>query len=185
MTQIVVEKMTKKYTYEDYCKISDDKRYELIKGELLMTPSPVTKHQRISRRLESILDNFITKNQLGELFYALYDVHFDNENVVQPDILFISKDRSGIVGEKNVQGAPDLVVEIISENSAYRDMVQKKKLYAKFGVKEYWIVIPEGEEIEIYTLKDNTYQLYKAYSKDNTLESPLLRGLTLKVMDIF
>lgn len=185
MAQIVVEKKTKKYTYEDYCKISDDKRYELIKGELLMAPSPVTKHQRISRRLESILDNFITKNQLGELFYAPYDVHLDNENVVQPDILFISKDRSGIIGEKNVQGAPDLVVEIISESSAYRDMVQKKKLYAKYGVKEYWIVIPEGEEIEIYTLKENAYQLYKAYGKGNSLESPLLKGLTLKVMDIF
>lgn len=185
MAQIVVEKKAKKYTYEDYCKISDDKRYELIGGELLMTPSPVTKHQRISRRLESILDNFITENKLGELFYAPYDVYFDNENVVQPDILFISKDRSGIVGEKNVQGAPDLVIEIISENSAYRDMVQKKKVYAKFGVREYWIVIPESEEIEVYTIKDNTYQLCKAYGKESILESPLLKGLTLKVMDIF
>ncbi|BBO17358.1 restriction endonuclease [Candidatus Brocadia pituitae] len=185
MAQIVVEKEAKRYTYEDYCNISDDKRYELIDGELLMTPSPITRHQRISGKLEFILKRFIMENQLGELFYAPYDVHFDNENVVQPDILFISKDRSGIIGEKNVQGAPDLVVEIISENSAYRDMVQKKKLYAKFGVKEYWIVIPEGEEIEIYTLKENAYQLYQAYGKGNSLESPLLKGLTLKVMDIF
>ncbi len=185
MAQIVVEKETKKYTYEDYCKISNDKRYELIEGELLRTPSPITNHQRISRRLEFILEKFITGNNLGELFDAPYDVYFDNENVVQPDLLFISKDRLHIIGEKNVHGAPDLVIEIISENSAYRDMVQKKKLYAKFGVKEYWVVIPEGEEIEIYTLKDNTFQLYKAYGKDDTLESTLLEGLKIGLMDIF
>lgn len=185
MAQIVVEKETKKYTYEDYCKISNDKRYELIEGELLMTPSPITNHQRISRRLEFILEKFITENNLGELFYAPYDVYFDNENVVQPDLLFISKDRLHIIGEKNVQGVPDLVIEIISENSAYRDMVQKKKLYAKFGVKEYWVVIPEGEEIEIYTLKDNTFQIYKAYGKDDTLESNVLESLKIGLMDIF
>ncbi|TVL98290.1 MAG: restriction endonuclease [Candidatus Brocadia sp. WS118] len=185
MAQIVVEKKVKKYTYKDYCKISDDKSYELIDGELLMTPSPITNHQRISRKLEFILEKFITENKLGELFDAPYDVYFDNENVVQPDLLFIPKDRLHIIGKKNVQGAPDLVIEIISENSAYRDMVQKKKLYAKFGVKEYWIVIPEGEEIEIYTLKDTAYQLYKAYGKGTVLESPLLKGLTLTLMDIF
>lgn len=185
MAQIVVEKKAKKYTYEDYCKISDEKRYELIEGELLMTPSPITKHQRISGKLEFILRRFLTENNLGELFYAPYDVCFDNENVVQPDILFISKDRAEIVGEKNVQGAPDLVIEIVSESSAYRDMVQKKKLYAKFGVKEYWIVIPESEEIAVYTLKDKTYQLCKAYGKGNTLESSLLKGLKIGLMDIF
>lgn len=185
MAQIAVEKKTKKYTYEDYCKASDDKRYELIDGELLMTPSPITSHQRISRKLEFILEKFITENKLGELFDAPYDVYFDNENVVQPDLLFISKDRLHIIGKKNVQGAPDLVIEIISENSAYRDMVQKKKLYAKFGVKEYWIVIPEGEEIEIYTLKDNAYQLYKAYGKGSIIESPMLKGLKIGLMDIF
>ncbi|MEP9409928.1 MAG: Uma2 family endonuclease [Candidatus Brocadia sp.] len=185
MAQIVVEKVTKKYTYADYCKISDEKRYELINGELLMTPSPITIHQRISRKLGFVLEKFITENNLGELFDAPYDVYFDDENVVQPDLLFISKDRLHIIGEKNVQGAPDLVIEIISENSAYRDMVLKKKLYAKFGVKEYWIVIPEGEEIEIYTLKDYTYQLYKAYCKDSTFESPLLKGLKIGLLDIF
>lgn len=185
MAQIVVEKKPKKYTYEDYCKASDDKRYELIDGELLMTPSPVTRHQRVSGKLGFILQKFITENKLGELFDAPYDVYFDNENVVQPDLLFISKNRLHIISEKNVQGAPDLVIEIISENSAYRDMVQKKKLYAKFGVKEYWIVIPEGEDIEIYTLQENAYRLYKAYGKGTVLESPLLKGLTLTCMDIF
>jgi len=180
---VVIEK--KKYTYEDYLKTSDDKQYELIDGELLMTPSPVPNHQRISRKLEFILEKFVTENNLGEIFDAPCDVYLDDENVIQPDILFISLDRLAIIGEKNIQGAPDLAVEIISENSAYKDMVQKKRLYARFGVKEYWVVIPDCEEIEIYILKDNTYRLYKSYNKSDNLESPLLKGLNIALKDIF
>jgi len=180
---VVIEK--KKYTYEDYLKTSDDKQYELIDGELLTTPSPVPNHQRISRKLEFILEKFVTENKLGEIFDAPCDVYLDDENVIQPDILFISLDRLVIIGEKNIQGAPDLAVEIISENSAYKDMVQKKRLYARFGVKEYWVVIPDCEEIEIYILKDNTYRLYKSYNKSDNLESPLLKGLNIALKDIF
>ncbi|MCF6154098.1 MAG: Uma2 family endonuclease [Candidatus Brocadia sp.] len=183
MVPVVIEK--KKYTYEDYLKTPDDKRYELINGELIMTPSPIPNHQRISGKIEFMLKKFITENNLGEVFYAPCDIYLDNENVVQPDILFISKERLGIIGEKNIQGAPDLVIEIISENSVYRDMVQKKRLYARFGVKEYWIVLPEEEEIEIYLLKDNTYQLHKTYGKADTLESPSLKGLTIVLKEIF
>ncbi len=183
MTPAIVEK--KKYTYEDYLKTPDDKRYELIGGDLLMTPSPVPNHQRISRKIEFILEKFVTQNNLGEIFDAPCDVYLDDENVVQPDILFITHERRDIIGEKNIQGAPDLAIEIISENSAYRDVVQKKRLYTRFGVKEYWIVIPDCEEIEIYTLKDNTYQLHKSYDKGNILESPSLKGLNIALKEIF
>jgi len=183
MAPIVVEK--KRCTYEDYLKTPEDKRYELINGELLMTPSPIPNHQRVSGKLEFILRKFVTGNNLGEVFDAPCDVYLDNENVVQPDILFISKDRLGIIGEKNIQGPPDLLIEIISEHSVYRDMVQKKRLYARFGVKEYWIVIPEEEEIEVYILKDNTYQLYRTYRKGDTLESSSLKGLKIGLKEIF
>ncbi|MDO8141240.1 MAG: Uma2 family endonuclease [Candidatus Brocadiales bacterium] len=183
MAPIAVEK--KKYTYEDYLKTPEDKRYELINGELIMTPSPIPNHQRISGKLEFVLRKFITENNLGEVFDAPCDVYLDNENVVQPDILFISKDRLDIIGEKNIQGAPNLVVEIISENSVYRDMVQKKRLYARFNVKEYWIVIPEEEEIEVYILEDNAYQLYCAYKKTEELVSPSLKGLKIALKEIF
>jgi Uma2 family endonuclease len=183
MSTAVIEK--KRYTYEDYLKTPDDVRYELIEGELLMTPSPVTRHQRISRKIEFILEKFVTENNLGEVFYAPMDVYLDDENVVEPDILFISKERLNIIGEKNIQGAPDVVIEIISESSAYRDMVQKKKLYAKYGVKEYWIVIPEEGSIEIYALADNKYNLRRAYNKDETLESLFLKGLNIQLGCIF
>ena len=179
----VVEK--KKYTYEDYLKTPKDKRYELIDGELLMTPSPIPNHQRISGKLEFVVRKFVTENNLGEVFYAPCDVYLDDENVVQPDILFISKERLDIIGDKNIQSAPDIVIEIISENSVYRDMVQKKRLYARFGVKEYWIVIPEEKEVEVYILKDEAYQLYKTYTKVDILESPSLKGLKIGLKEIF
>lgn len=180
---LTVEK--KKYTYEDYLKIPDDKRCELINGVLLMTPSPVPQHQLVSSELYSRLKDFVLKNDIGKVIYAPCDVYFDEENVVQPDILFISKNSLNIIGEKNIQGAPDLVIEILSENSVYRDMVQKKRLYARFGVKEYWVVLPEEEEVEVYILKDNTYQLHKTYGKVDTLESPSLKGLTIVLKEIF
>ena len=175
----------RKFTYEDYLKTPDDERYELIGGELLMTPSPVPRHQRISRKIEFQLEEFVTENDLGEVFYTPCDVHLDNENVVQPDILFISKDRLNIIGEKNIEGAPDLAIEILSEITAYRDLIQKKKLYSRFGVKEFWIVIPGEESIEVYILKDNTFLLYRTYSKNEILESPYLKGFKIELKRIF
>lgn len=175
----------KKYTYEDYLKIPDDVRYELIEGDLLMTPSPVPGHQRISGRLEFELRKFVAEDNRGEVFDAPCDVYLDNENVVQPDILFISKERLSIVGEKNIQGPPDLVIEILSESTAYRDLIQKKKLYARFGVREYWIVIPEEESIEIYLLRDNVFTLHKVFGKGDTLESLFLKGLKIDLQRIF
>ena len=183
MATSIIEK--KRYTYDDYLKTPDDKRYELIEGELYMTPSPVTNHQRISRRIEFLLEKFVTQNELGEIFYAPYDVYFDDENVVQPDILFISKDRLNIIGDKNLQGAPDLVIEILSESNAYRDLIQKKKLYARHGVKEYWIVVPGEKTIDIHILKDKTYQLYKTLGEDDTLGSQILKGFKMELKAIF
>ena len=175
----------KKYTYEDYLKTPDDVRYELIQGDLLMTPSPVTKHQRILRKIGFMLEQHVTQNDLGEIFLAPYDVYFDDENVVQPDILFISRERLNLIGEKNMQGPPDLVIEILSESTAYRDLIQKKKLYARYCVKEYWIVIPEEESVGIYIIKNDIFTLHKNFGKDETLESPLLKGLKIVLRKIF
>lgn len=183
MAPIAVEK--KRCTYEDYLKTPEDKRYELINGELLMTPSPGPKHQSVSIEIAFRIKNFAMTNDLGKVFCAPCDVYFDEENVVQPDILFISKDRLGIIGEKNIQGPPNLVIEIISEHSVYRDMVQKKRLYARFSVKEYWIVIPEEEEIEVYVLEGDAYRLYCTYRKVDEIVSPSLKGLKIPLKEIF
>lgn len=183
MQGAVTEK--ERYTYEDYLNIADDKRYELIEGGLIMVPAPVTYHQKISRELEFELLKFVKENNLGEVFDAPCDVVLSNENVVQPDILFISKERLNIIGEKNIQGPPDLVIEIVSEDSAYRDMIQKKKLYAQSGVSEFWLVIPKEKEIEIYTLEKECYQLFKRYGEKDTLKSHLLKELRIELKRIF
>ncbi|MEW6002723.1 MAG: Uma2 family endonuclease [Nitrospirota bacterium] len=175
----------RKYTFEDYLKTPEDKRYELIEGELIMTPSPVPYHQWISKNIGYELEKFVREKNLGKVFYAPCDVYLDNENVIQPDILFISKERLDIIGEKNIQAAPDLVIEILSETSAYRDLVKKKRLYAQFGVKEYWIVDPEEKTAEIYSLKDNTFILTKSFTEKDSLESPLLSAIEIKLAQVF
>lgn len=175
----------RRYTYEDYLKTPEDKRYELIEGELLMTPSPVPYHQWISKNMGYEIEKFIRENKLGKVFYAPCDVRLDDENVLQPDILFISGERLGIIGEKNIQGAPDLVIEVLSESTAYRDLVKKKRLYASFGVKEYWVVDPNEKTVEIYSLKDKAFVGVKSLSMNDTLESPLLAGLKINLLEVF
>ncbi len=122
---------------------------------------------------------------MGEVFVAPYDVLL-GDNVVQPDLLFIVKERISIIGEKNIQGAPDLVVEILSESTAYRDAIQKKKLYARSGVKECWLVAPEDKLVEVYTLKDKgEYQLFKTYTEKDIIESHVVIGLRIELNKVF
>jgi len=183
MAKTAVEK--RKFTYDDYLKTPDDKRYELIEGELIMTPSPVPYHQWILKNIGYELERFVRERGIGKVFYAPCDVYLDNENVLQPDILVISTERLNIIGEKNIQGAPDLVIEILSEATAYRDLVKKKRLYARFGVKEYWIVDPEEKTVVIYSLKGNEFTLIRNFTEKDTLESPLLSGLEIKLSQVF
>ncbi len=183
MTQAAVVK--RKYTYQDYLQTPDDQRYELIEGELFMTPAPKIWHQRISGKLEYKLRSYVMENELGEVLDAPCDVYLDEETVVQPDILFISRDRLGIIGEDNVQGAPDLVVEILSESSAYRDAFQKKMLYARFGVKEYWIVAPKEKMVDLYLLKNKEYALVGTFVGDAMIESQALPGFRVLLKELF
>lgn len=173
------------YTYEDYLKTSDGERYELIEAELIMNPSPVTYHQWISRKIEFELEKFVEEKKLGCVFDAPLDVYFDDTNLLQPDILFIAKSRLDIIGEKNIQGAPDITIEILSEATAYKDLVKKKKIYAKFGVKEYWIVDPVERTIELYTLKETAFVLMNSFAKNETFVSTLLHGFTMNLEKIF
>ncbi|MEA3485528.1 MAG: Uma2 family endonuclease [Candidatus Aerophobetes bacterium] len=175
-----------KFTYKDYKNLpeSETKRYELIEGELIMVPSPVTYHQRISRRLEFLLEDFVRKNRSGEIFYAPYDVHL-GDNVVQPDILFVSKEHSYVIITEEIKGAPDLVIEILSPATAERDRTIKRALYARYGVREYWIVDPEEKTIQVLTLKKEGYETSGIYKMQDTLNSPLLSGLSINLNEIF
>jgi Uma2 family endonuclease len=173
------------YTYEDYLKINDDNQYELIGGELILVPAPRTSHQELSGKIYRKIADFIENNNLGKAFYAPIDVILSKTEKPQPDILFISKDRLNTITEKNIQGAPDLVVEILSPSTTSRDKVEKSRLYYKYGVKEYWIIDPDAKIVEVFTPGEKNWNVVEAYRNDEILTSPLLPGLQINLVNVF
>lgn len=174
-----------KFTYEDYLLTEEGKRYELIDGDLLMTPAPNVEHQDISKDLLIILYNQLERKGFGKVFASPIDVVLSNTDVVQPDVLFISKERMNIITKQNIQGAPDLVIEILSEGTEKRDLVFKRKLYHRAGVKEYWIVDPEKRTLEILVHEPDDYASRAVYSGDATVASPAFSQLSFSLSAVF
>ncbi|NJD69099.1 MAG: Uma2 family endonuclease [candidate division NC10 bacterium] len=177
-----------KFTYDDYLLFPDDgRRHELIDGEHYMTPSPSERHQRISFNITHHIATHLDERPLGRLYAAPFDVVLSKTDVVQPDLLFVSSARSSILTAQNVQGAPALIVEILSETTRKTDEIVKRKLYERFGVQEYWIVDPELETIKVYRTTGQGYQRVAELSCEtgDTLTTPLLPDLTLPLSKIF
>ncbi len=176
-----------KFTYEDYKNIaeSETKRYELLGGEFYMAPAPIPYHQYISKKLFHCLYEHTREHDLGEVYYSPIDVVLSSEDVVQPDILFIAKERLGLIGEEALHGAPDLMIEILSPSTAERDRTLKKTLYARSGVKEFWIVDPIAKTVEVLVLTQQGYQLFKRFEINQTLRSPFLAGIEIPLNEIF
>lgn len=175
-------------TYEDYLRLPDDgKRYEILEGELFVSPSPITKHQIVSGNLYGILHQHVRKHKLGRVFSAPMDVVLSRTNVVQPDLFFVSNARKKIITETNIQGAPDLVVEILSETSEEQDRVAKKQIYARHGVKEYWLIDPDRETLEVYKLdaKTRAFEHIATYQSDEAFQSALLPNLEITLADLW
>jgi len=174
-----------RFTYQDYLLLPEDKRYEILDGELYVVAAPNTRHQRVSRNLELALFQHVRDKNLGEVLDAPYDVILSEENVVQPDILFVRSERAGVIGEMNLQGAPDLVIEILSEGSRGKDLEVKRKIYARYGVQEYWVVDPEGATVEVLVWSEAGYVTAAVYEKSHRLSSPLLPELDLPLSEVF
>ncbi len=175
-----------KFTYKDLLSAPDDgKRYEIFEGELIMSPSPSSQHQRVVFNLCNIFGDYLREIPIGEVYPAPFEVYFDEETVVQPDVLFVSKERLSIVEERRVNGPPDAVVEILSDSSKPRDREFKLRLYAKEGVKEYWIVDPEAESIEVYQLKKEVFALAGKFSEKDEVTSPYFVGLQFSCNQVF
>ena len=167
-------------TYDDYCLLPNDgKRYEIIDGELFVTPSPRFGHQIIVTRLTRYLSAFVEDHGLGLVFVSPFDVVFSQFDVVEPDVLYVSKARASVLTEKNVQGAPDLVIEVLSPTTANTDRTTKLKLYARFGVAEYWIVDPNGPSAEVYRREKEGLELAATLQSEDSLTSPLFPGFSL------
>jgi len=174
-----------KYIYNDYAAMDDDKRYELIEGELYMVPAPDFQHQTISRDLGVVLWEFVKENNLGTVLYAPFDVVLSETDVVQPDIIFVSKERMGLITEKNLRGTPDLVIEILSTSTKEMDKLVKKKLYMEYGIKEFGIVDTDKKAIEVMVLKETGFETSGIYFIDDKLISPLLKGFSLDLKEVF
>ena len=178
----------RKLTYEDYVLFPEDgQRHEIIDGEHYVSPAPSTKHQRTSMRLSSRLHVFAEEHRLGEVFPAPTDVLLSRYDIVQPDILFLSKERSEILTEKNIQGAPDLVVEILSDRTRRLDEGLKHGRYELFGVREYWIVDPMADQVHVYRAEGEGFKKTAELSAEaeDILTTPLLPGFEIPLGDLF
>lgn len=176
----------KPVTYDDYLTLPDDgKKYEIIDGELIMSPSPGTDHQKISIRLAHILFSHVSSRKLGEVLEAPTDVVLSMTEVVQPDIVFISSERTDIITKKNIIAAPDLVIEILSESTETLDRVTKKNLYERYGVREYWIVDPAVKIIEQYILENKAFRFISKFESGQSIDVRTIEGLGVKLKDVF
>ena len=172
-------------TYQDYLDTPGDERYELLDGELILVASRNTAHQTASIALAARMHSFVKENDLGWVFHAPYDVLLSDSDVVQPDLLFISKEREHINTPANIQGAPDLIIEILSPSSARRDWGHKRELYARHEVKEYWIVDPTNRLVHIMLLNNGVLGIEATYGEGDTVTSSTLEGFTIIVNDLF
>ena len=182
---MVITAPVRKLTYADYCLTPDDERYELLDGELIMVPAPGTGHQIVAMELGTLLHVFVKARGLGRVFSAPYDVVLSETTVVQPDVLFIANERTHIITPDNVQGPPDLVVEILSPSTANRDRTRKRALYAQYGVQEYWLVDPDTRTVTVLRQGAAGFTVVDRYGAGETLTSPTLPGFTVNLNDLF
>ena len=173
-------------TYRDLWHTPEDgNRYEIIGGEVYVTPPPYTVHQRVSRNLERILDRHVTENDLGEVLHAPVGVVLEKPSGVQPDIIFIAKPRLSIIQEKAVFGAPDLVVEVLAPSTASRDRGLKKELYARTGVEHYWLLDPRKQALQAFRLERGAYVVDAEHSGGATFRPSLFPRLSIRLSEVW
>ena len=173
------------YTYADYALLPEGAPYQLIGGKLVMTPAPSTYHQAISIRLLEKFLFFMAEKDLGMIYHAPIDVYFEEKETYQPDIIFIAKERLLIIEPARINGAPDLVVEILSPSTGYYDLKKKARIYARHGVREYWIVDPEDKSIEVHVGQKGKFGLNQRVEEKGEIKSLVLDKLKIEVRDVF
>jgi Uma2 family endonuclease len=179
----------RKLTYEDYAEIPDDgRRHEIIDGEHYVSPAPSLDHQRRAGRVYRKIADFVDDHQLGEVFYAPADVRLSPHDIVQPDLFFVSTAHLAILTDANVHGAPDLVIEILSDSTRHRDETLKRDRYEQLGVNEYWILDPRRKSVRILRRNEQGRfgtPIEVTAAAGDALTTPLLSGLEIDLHDIF
>lgn len=178
---------TTKLTYADYVRLPDDGlRHEIIGGEHYVTPAPSVRHQRILGRIFYAVQSYLNSNPFGEVFPSPLDTLLGEFDIVVPDLIYISNERSGYLTAKNLQGPPDLVIEILSPSTQRRDRGLKRDLYDRVGVDEYWLVDPVDDRIAVYRREPgDTFGIPVEYARTAILVSPLFPGLELSLDRVF
>ena len=174
-----------KYTVADYMTTPDDKRYQLLDGELILVPSPTDRHQTILGTLFFLLYQYNLETGLGHVRMSPLDVYLSEHDLTQPDIIFVSNARASIITTANIKGAPDLVVEILSPSTERYDRGYKRTMYARNGVREYWLVDPVTETVEMLTEAEDGFVTDSVYQRDQFLASALLPGLSIDLNRVF
>ncbi len=183
---MATERQHELLTVEDYMALpADGKRYELLEGELVVVPSPNTAHQRIVGNLYLLLRQHVQRNALGEVFTAPYDIVLGHRVVAQPDLVFVSQENAEIILPAHVRGVPDLVVEVVSPSSAKRDLLQKRRIYARYGVPNYWVVDPDDREVVAFVLEDEEYREAAVASRAERFSAPPFSDLQLPLVEIW
>ena len=185
---MVVRDLARKLTYEDYVLIPEDgRRHEILEGEHYVTASPFIRHQDVVSNLHFALSLFNRTHRLGKILLAPTDVILSPHDVVVPDLIFVSNERMGIVTEKNVQGAPDLIVEVLSKRTRQRDESLKLHLYERHGVREYWMFDADRRAAKVFRRIGNRLQLAASLSGESgdILATPLMPGLSVLLSEVF
>lgn len=174
-------------TWNDWLELPDRDGcdYEILGGELYMSLSPSMRHQRVCRNLMFLVETYLRRTGHGELFPDATAVRLSPRDVVLPDLLVVLAGHEGIIEEKCIAGAPDLVVEILSPGTARRDLGVKRSLYEHSGVAEYWIVDPIGEKAQVYVLVEGAHRCHGSFSRDEHLRSAILPDLEIPLAEIF
>jgi Uma2 family endonuclease len=178
---------TRRLTYEEYLAGPEIKaRYDIVDGEMILLPKPTVEHQTILRELLVPLDQFVTEHQLGQVWFAPLDVVIRREplRTRQPDLLFVSNERAGILGPV-IEGGPDLVVEVLSPGNTRSDVVGKLDDYHQVGVQECWLVSPEARSVEVLELGEGEWRRVGIFGLGDQVRSEVLSGLALAVTEIF
>jgi Uma2 family endonuclease len=174
-------------TWKDWRKLPEREGcyYEILGGELYMSGSPTTLHERVSENLMFVIEAYLRRTGLGELFNSRTAVRLSPRDVVQPDILVVLAEHAALIGEEKIEGAPDLVVEVLSPGTARRDLGVKRALYERGGVGEYWIFDPIGEQVQVYVLVDEAFRSGGSFGRHDLLHSALLPGLEIALDEVF